>query len=228
MSFRPVVFVLSSLLASSLLLHGADAVTRNPASRYRTFQLGDAVADVAKQTGITLSDAKVISTRPERVEELNWRVIPTSTQDSVQKILFRFYNGALFEMTISYDPSRTGGLTDADLTESLAAIYGPGSAPVAKEIAFNSGYTDTVRAISQWGDSQSRVTLVGLPYGGGFGLVVSSTRDEPLAQRALLESARIDRVEAPQKELDLRAKQAAEAEAKDEKSRLMNKPEFRP
>jgi hypothetical protein len=72
------------------------------------------------------------------------------------------------------------------------------------------------------------MTLVGLPYGGGFGLVVSSTRDEPLAQRALLESARLDRVEAPQKELDLRAKQVAEAEARDEKSRLVNKPEFRP
>ena len=35
-------------------------------------------------------------------------------------------------------------------------------------------------------------------------------------------------LEAPQKELDLRAKQAADAEAKDEKSRLVNKPEFRP
>ena len=44
-------------------------------------------------------------------------------------------------MTITYDPGRTGGLTDADLTEALAAIYGPGSAPAAKEIAFNSGYS---------------------------------------------------------------------------------------
>ena len=72
------------------------------------------------------------------------------------------------------------------------------------------------------------MTLVGMPYGGGFGLVVSSTRDEPLAQKALLESKRLDQLEAPQKELDLRAKQAADAEAKDEKSRLANKPEFRP
>ena len=228
MNFRPVVFVLSSVLASTLLLHGADSVTRNPPSGYRTFQLGSSIAEVAKQPGITSPEAKVISTRPERVEELNWRASPSSTPDSVEKILLRFYNGALFEITISYNPSRTGGLTDADLTEALGAIYGPGSAPVAKEIAFNSGYSSTVRTITEWDNSQSSMTLVGLPYGGGFGLVVSSTRDEALAQRALLESARLDRVEAPQKELDLRAKQVADAEARDEKSRLVNKPEFRP
>jgi hypothetical protein len=131
-------------------------------------------------------------------------------------------------MTITYDPSRTGGLTDADLTGALGAIYGSGSAPVAKEIAFNSGYDNTVRAITQWGDPQSRVTLVGFPYGGGYGLVVSSTGDEPLAQKALLEAKRLDQLEAPQKEIDLRARQVADAEAKDEKSRLVNKPEFRP
>ncbi len=227
MSFRSG-FVLSSVLASTLLLHGADLVTRNPPSGYRTFQLGSSVAEVAKQTGNASSDAKVISTRPERVEELNWRSSPSPTPDSVQKILFSFYNGALFQMTITYDPSRTGGLTDADLTDALGAVYGPGSPPAAKEIAFNSGYSNTVRAITQWGDPQSRMTLVGMPYGGGFGLIVSSTRDEALAQTALLESKRLDQLEAPQKELDLRAKQVADAEAKDEKSRLANKPEFRP
>jgi hypothetical protein len=72
------------------------------------------------------------------------------------------------------------------------------------------------------------MTLIGFQYGGGFGVVISSTRDEPMARKALLESARLDRVEAPQKELDLRAKQAADAEAQDERSRLVNKPEFRP
>jgi hypothetical protein len=228
MSFRPAIFVLSSLLTSALLLHGADAVTRNSPSRYRAFQLGGSIAEVGKEAGIASPEAKVISSRPERVEELNWRSDPSSTPDSVQKILFRFYNGALFEMAISYDPGRTGGLTDADLTEALDVIYGPGSAPIAKEMAFNSGYSTTVRAITQWDDPQSRMTLVGFPYGGGFGLVVSSTRDEPLAQRALLESKRLDQLEAPQKELDLRAKQAADTEAKDEKSRVVNKPEFRP
>src|ERR1700744_3342056 len=101
MSFRPAVFVLSSVLASKLLLHGADLVTRTPPSGYRTFQLGSSVAEIAKQTGIASSDAKVISTRPERVEELNWRTSPSSTPDSVQKILFSFYNGSLFQMTIT-------------------------------------------------------------------------------------------------------------------------------
>jgi hypothetical protein len=216
------------MLASALLLHAAGPVTENSPSSYRTFRLGDPLADVAKQAGMAASDARLISSRPERLEDLAWRAGPSSTPDSVEKILFRFYNGALFEMMITYDSSRTGGLTDADLTEALATIYGPGSPPIAKEIAFNSGYNSTVRTITQWADTQSLMTLVGFQYGGGFGVVISSTRDEPMARKALLESARLDRVEAPQKEIDLRAKQAEEAEAKDEKSRLVNKPEFRP
>jgi hypothetical protein len=230
MNFRPVVFALAGAFAATCLLPAAELAAESPVGKYRAWRLGTPLAEVAKLAGIASTETKVISRRPQRIEELDLRTSQSfaSKPDSVREILFRFYNGGLFEMMIMYDRDQTGGLTDADMTEALAAVYGPGSAPATKEMAFNSGYNNTVRVIAQWTDAQSMLSLVGFPYAAGFGVVVSSKANEALAKQAILESARLDRVEAPQRELELRAKQAADMAAKDEQSRLVNKPGFRP
>src|SRR5579863_578136 len=238
MNLRPVVVLVLSVAASASLPAASDL------SRYREFHLGMPLADVAKQVGMESSDARLISSRPERIQELAWRTnrspsgstsgtasSPASASprpDSVREIRFSFYNGALFEMMVAYDRDQTGGLTDKDMTEALSAVYGPDSTPVVKEMAFNSGYTDTVRVIAQWNDAESVLSLVGFAYGGGYGAIVSSKSNLVLARQALAESERLDRVEAPQKALNLQAKQVADAEARDEKSRVLNKPGFRP
>jgi hypothetical protein len=129
---------------------------------------------------------------------------------------------------VSYDRDHTSGLTDADMTQALSAIYGPANTPAAKEMSFNSDYNSTVRVIAQWHDAGSLLSLVGFSYGDGFGVIVSSNNSLALARTAMLESDRLDRVEAPQRALDLKAKLDAQAAARDEKSRLVNKPGFRP
>jgi hypothetical protein len=226
MNFRPSIFLISTLIAPALLLSAGDL------SRYREFHLGMTLADVAKQAGIESPEAKAIARRPERVEELVWRTSSSasaaSRADSVRQIRFRFYNDHLFEMMVAYDMEHTAGMTDTDMTEALSAIYGTGTAPVGKQMAFNSGYDTPARVIIQWGDTQSLVSLVGYPYGSAFGLIVSSTEDLALALRAIAESDRIDREEAPKRAQDAQAKQAADAETRDEKARLVNKPGFRP
>ncbi len=224
--FYPVALIVLSTLASASLLPASDL------SLYREFHLGSSSGDVARQLGMESSAAKLISSRPARIEELDWRIdrfrSPAMPSDSVREIRFRFYNGNLFEMMVSYDRDRTGGLTDTDMTEALSAVYGPASAPVTKEMSFNSGYSSTVRVIAQWDDPQSLLSLVGFSYGDGFGVIVSSKPTLALARQAIAESERLDQMEAPQKALDLKAKLDADAEARDEKSRLVNKPEFRP
>jgi hypothetical protein len=226
MNLRPVVFTLFSVLASASLLP-ADNL-----SRYRDFHLGMLLADVAKQAGVESSEAKLITSRPERIEELDWRTNRSGSSatppDSVREIRFRFYDGSLFEMMVAYDGDQTGGLTDTDMTEALSAIYGPVSVPVAKEMVFNSGYSSTVRVIAQWSDTKSLLSLVGFSYGHGYGVIVSSTSSQTLAGRAIAESERLDRVEAPQRALDQQAKQTADDQARDQKFRLLNKPGFRP
>ena len=224
--FNPVVSIVVSTLALASLLPATDL------SVYREYRLGNSPGDVAKQVGMESSEAKLISIRPERIEELDWRInrflSPSTQPDSVREIRFRFYNGRLFEMMVSYDKDRTGGLTDNDMTEALSAVYGPASRPVTKEMSFNSDYNSTVRVIAQWDDPQSLLSLVGFSYGDGFGVIVSSKPTSTLARQAIAESERLDQIEAPQKALDLKAKLDAEAEAKEEKSRLLNKPGFRP
>lgn len=224
--FYAVAVAVLSTLGSASLLPASDF------SRYRDFRLGSSLADVAKQAGIEASEAKLISSRPARIEELDWRTNRFGSNaprpDSVREIRFRFYDGSLFEMMVAYDGDQTGGLTDADMTEALSAVYGQASRPVTNEMVFNSGYTTTARTIAQWGDAQSTLSLVGFTYGRGFGLIVSSTNNQALARRAMAESERLYRVEAPQRALDEQAKQVADTEARDEKSRLVNKPGFRP
>ena len=224
--FSPVLFVVLSALASGSLLSATDL------SAYREFHLGSSPADVAKLARMESSAAKLVSSRPERIEELDWNVNrfepPAAGSDSVNEIRFRVYNGNLFEMMVRYDRDRTTGLTDADMTEALSGVYGQAVAPVTKEMSFNAGYDSTVRVIAQWDDPQTLVSLVGLSYGGGFGVIVSSKPTLALARKALAESERLDRMEAPQKALDLKARMDAEVAARDEKSRLVNKPGFRP
>jgi hypothetical protein len=224
--FCPGAFIVLAALASVTLLPASDL------SVYREFHLGSSPADVAKQAGMESSETKLISSRPQRIEELDWktnRSAPADSQsDSVKGIRFRFYNGGLFEMMVSYDRDHTSGLTDADMTQALSAIYGPANTPAAKEMSFNSDYNSTVRVIGQWHDAGSLLSLVGFSYGDGFGVIVSSNNSLALARTAMLESDRLDRVEAPQRALDLKAKLDARAAARDEKSRLVNKPGFRP
>jgi hypothetical protein len=219
MNPRPAVFIVLSVAAAASLLSASDL------SRYREFNLGAPLADIAKQTGMDSSEASLISSRPERIQELAWRTnrsvsssaLENARRDSVREIRFSFYNGGLFEMMVAYDRDQTGGLTDKDMTT-----------PVMKEMAFNSGYSNTARVIAQWNDDGSLLSLVGFAYGGGYGVIVSSKSNLALARQAIAESERLDRLEAPQKALDLQAKQVADAEAGDEKSRLLNKPGFRP
>lgn len=224
--FHPVAVTIFSALALASLLPATDL------SVYREFHLGSSPADIAKLAGMESSAATLVSSRPERIEELDWKInrfeSPAARLDSVSEIRFRFFNGKLYEMMVSYDRDHTGGLTDADMSDALSAIYGPASAPVAKEMSFNSEYTSTVRVIAQWHDRQSLVSLVGFSYGGGFGMIVSSNDSLALAQVAMVESDRLDRVEAPQKAQALRAKEATEAADRDEQLRLLNKPDFRP
>lgn len=226
MHYYPLALVAVSLLASASLLPASDL------SRYREFHLGSSPADAAKLARMDSSAVNLVSSRPERIEELDWKITrfasPAAQSDSVREIRFRFYNGSLFEMMVSYDRDRTSGLTDADMKEALSAVYGPASAPVMKEMSFNSGYDSTVRVIAQWDDPHSLISLVGFSYGDGFGVVVSSKPTLALARQAIAESERLDQFEAPQKALDLKAKLDAEVAAKDERSRLVNKPEFRP
>jgi len=214
---------------------GAGFVPFLPAadlSVYRDFHLGMTVAEVAKQTGVPASQARVIAMRPERIEQLGLAdrldsrsaELPASSPPS--GILFSFYNNELFAIAISYR-EKTAGLTESNMVEAISAVYGPVKKQVLGEVTFESGVNTTAKAFARWED-HSRLMLVDLPYASGFGLSLSSSSMKAKAEQAILDSTRLDLADAPRRQAALRDNQSADARAAEENARLSNKPGFRP
>jgi hypothetical protein len=216
--------VSGAVLAASLMFAGE-------LSSYRDFQLGASLQAVAKQTEMKVSEARVVHQRPELIQELEWQPRrlpgPSAELDSVDQILFTFYNGQLFRMLVSYDRRRTEGLTLDDMIEVISAKYGPATRGAA-EIIFPSAYNTKVPVMARWEDSQSEFNLIHSAYQPGFALVVISKPLDALAQTAAVEAIRLDEKEAPQREIDRQKKQEDEARLHQDKVRLANKPGFRP
>lgn len=204
-------------------------------SRYRGFQLGMSLLAVAKQADMDPSDARVTHQRPTVIEELEWRAqrfLASSAQadsaDPVQEIHCSFYNGELFRMVINYDRYKTEGLTDEDMGEAISARYGTATRPAEKIVLFSSFQVYNENVIARWEDSQYSFNLFRSSYQPAFGMLVFSKRLDPRARASMVEAIRLDKQEAPQREIERQRKQDEEKRADQEKARLVNKVASRP
>lgn len=221
------------ILAVSIpwVMLSASPVCAGDLSRYREFQLGTDLSAVVALVKVQPSEVKVIHQRPAVIQELSWQpqhysgVSPEA--DPVDEVAFSFYNGELFQMVVKYDHHKTEGLTAEDMIEAISRNYGTATRPDA-EIIFPSIYNETVKVLARWEDSESSVNLVRSSYWPAFGMVVFSKRLNALAQAAMIEAARLDQQEAPQREADLQKKQDEDNRVQQEKARLVNKKIFRP
>ena len=200
-------------------------------SKYRNFQLGTDLPTIARQMGVSPVQAKAIHRRPALIQELEWRpqsLGSASRTESAQDVVFRFYEGELFRIAINYDRYETEGLTADDFIEAISVTYGIAEKPVALANAGQAGYGDREEIVARWQDSQFCFDLIRSSYGPGFRLIGILKRLEAPAQAAILEAARLDDKEAPQREADRMARQDLTERANLEKARLLNKPRFRP
>jgi hypothetical protein len=221
-----------SALAAFLMV-GAMSAAPSPGdlSKYRNFEFGSDLTTVAKQAASDPSQAKVIHSRPALIQELKWRPQPlgvSSRAESAQEVLFSFYDGQLFRIQVDYDRYQTAGLTVDDFVDSLSATYGPAAKVAAQAKVAPGAYDDQEEIVAQWQDSQYRFDLIRLSYGPTFRLVGVMNRLETPAEAANLEARRLDDLEAPQRDAARLASEQEAAKAKLEKSRLVNKPKFRP
>jgi hypothetical protein len=214
-----------------LTISGVASLAAGELSSYREFQLGSNLQAVAKQTEMKPSEARVVHDRPELIQELEWQPRrlpgPSAELDSVDQILFSFYNGQLFRMLVSYDRRRTEGLTLDDMIEIISAKYGPATRGDA-EIIFPSAYNKRVAVMARWEDPQYALNLIRSAYQPGFALVVVSKPLDALAQTAAGEAIRLDEKEAPQREVDRQKKREDETRLQQARARLANKSGFRP
>ena len=217
------------------LVCSTDALRGQGVSQYRNFELGNTLASVTTLAHLTSSDAKTIHQRPAVLQDLKWRPsqwTPGSTApstDPVEELLFSFYNDQLFQIVVDYRHDRTEGMTVADITEAISAVYGTPllrtsrAAGVASQVDIESG-----ARVARWGDAERAVVLYQTSSYGGFRLVVTDTRLESLARTAAVQALRLDDQEAPQRESARLQKEREDGLTAAAKARAANKSGFRP
>ena len=223
----------SRLLLASFSLSGVmwAATSAKDLSKYRNFQFGADLATIAKQVGVSPSQAKAIQRRPALVQELVWRpqpLGPSSQTESANEVVFSFFDGGLFQVAITYDRYETEGMTPDDFIESISATYGRAEIPATPADAVQGPYGEQEEIVARWQDSQYCFDLIRSAYGPTFRLVGELKRLRAPVRAAITEAKRLDDQEAPQREAARKADEKEIERAKLEKSRLLNKPKFRP
>ena len=223
----------STFLRSTLCIAAFCSVSNGQnLGKYRDFAFGMNVESVTKEIQMKPSDARTIYTRPALIQTLAWN--PTSysaaaTSASIRAIRFDFYNDELFKMVVTYNSTGTEGLTADDVIEAISALYGTPSTPDDSVSISNSPmYQDQEKVLARWEDEQYSYNLFRISYGIGFGLVAFSKAVDQRANNSSLEADRLDKLEAPARELARQKKQEEDARAAKEAARSINKPKFRP
>ena len=229
------------LRAFAVLVFGAvlsnGLVNAQDFSRYRFFQLGRSLSSVAQAANMGPSDARVIQQRPALIQELDWRPQYQSpstriAMDPVLEVALTFYNDQLFRITITYDQSRTDGMTNADVIDAVSATYGLAVVPAtphAPPRSSPSSRTDAI-TIARWANGDRTLTLSRSVFPVVFQLVMMSTTVNDLAEAAVAEAviSSGDADEALLRETDRRTKELADAIVDQDRARLRNKAAFHP
>lgn len=225
-STRPLV------IAVGLMLGGQLALAQDM-SRYRAYVLESSLDSVIAASGARAADPKTLHERPATIQQLEWRAPYVDSRntlaDPVREISFTFYNDALYQVIVNYDPDRTEGLTNSDIVESLSTAYGvPTLASARTRTSPPADAFPESIVLARWENAESLLTLVRRSYTPEFQLILVSKPLSTRARSAVREAIRLDAIEAPRREAEQRQKEAGDASAARDKARVANKAAFRP
>jgi hypothetical protein len=212
----------------AVLFLSVAAVRAQDISKYRTFSLGASVESVLKQTSMKTADLKALIQQPALIQELTWwpPAMPgvAHRSDAAQQILFSFYNGELYKICVTYDRSAIEGLTEADMVQSLSSRYGVPTKASKESQLLGKNYSDTNSTIfATWENGQSSLTLIH-SYTDEYALLLVAKAVGTQADVAIVESAKLEEQQRPEKEAELRKKEAGDLDT----ARQKNKKSFQP
>jgi len=220
--------VLSSILCWFVLLLAAPMLQAQDLSKYRSFSLGSSLTSVLKHTDQKLADVRTIHGRPALFQELTWWPSPLGISfrsDPIEQILFSFYNGELYKISVTYDRTSTEGLTASDMMRALTAKYGPATNVALQiDVTPNDRYDSNEKGIASWEDSQYSVNLVRSSFTDVFGLVIYSKRVNAEADLAAAAAVKLELQEGPQREADRLQKENADLEVVRQKNKKVFQP----
>jgi hypothetical protein len=212
---------------------GGQLAFAQDVSRYRAYVLESSLDSVVAASGARAADAKTLHERPAAIQQLEWHApyadFRNSLADPVRKISFTFYNDALYQVIVSYDRDRTEGLTNSDIVESLSAAYGAPTLPSTKTRTSPPAEAspDSI-VLARWENAGSLLTLLRGSYTPEVQLILISKPLSTRARSAVREAIRLDAIEAPRREAEQRKKEAGDASAARDETRIANKAAFRP
>jgi len=219
----------TSILCFAVLLLTAPLLRAQDLSKYRHFTVGMSLTKVLERTGQKTADVKLIHGRPALVQEVTWwpPSLPgiSYQSDTVEQILFSFYNGELYKMSVTYDQTATEGLTEQDMVKSISAKYGPATI-VAVEIdsAKSDAYVVKQTPVASWEDAQYSFNLTRSAFTDHLGLIIYSKRVNAVAELAIAEAVKIEEQEGPNREAERQKKQTDDLEAARQKNRKIFRP----
>jgi hypothetical protein len=209
---RNISICLAAMLLFVPWAHGQDL------SKYRDFSLRTSLVELSKQVNANPVDARVIQQSPALIQELTWwptqSYQPSASSESVQDILFSFYNGDLYKIVVTYQNFATQGLTAEDMVRAFSAKYGAATVPVAPKTSTTfEDYSNTKIAIAFWEDSQYSLTLSRSSLSNAFELVMFSKQVNGQADAAIANAIQQEREGAPQRQAAQVKREADELEA---------------
>jgi hypothetical protein len=225
-STRPLAIAVGVVL-------GAQLAFAQDISRYRAYSLDSSLDSVVAASGARAADAKTLHERPATIQQLEWRAPYVDSRntlaDPVREIFFTFYNDALYQVIVNYDRDRTEGLTNSDILESLSSAYGVPTLASSKTRMSPpaEAFPDSI-VLARWENADSSLTLVRGSYTPEFQLILVSKPLSTRARSAVREAIRLDAIEAPRREAEQRKKEAGDASAARDKTRMANRAAFRP
>ena len=218
-----------SIVCVLVLLSTVSLLRAQELSKYRHFTLGMSVTNLLERTDKKMSDVTTIHGRPALIQEVTWW--PPSgpgasfRSDGVEQVLFSFYNGELYKISVTYDPPSTAGLTEEDMVKSISAKYGPATIVAPElDLASNSRYDSKEKPVASWEDAQYSVSLVRSSFNDVLGFVAISKRADAEAEAAIAEAEKLDQQEGPKREAERLKKQVDDLQVAREK----NQKSFRP
>jgi hypothetical protein len=219
----------SSILFFVVLLLTAPLLRAQDFSKYRHFTLGMNLTRVLERTNQKMPDVKVTHGHPALIQELTWWPpnLPGASfqSDTVEQILFSFYNGELYKISVTYDQTSTEGLNDEDMVKSISAKYGPATyVALPIDLMKNDRNDVTQKSVASWVDAQYSFNLVRSSFSDHLGLVIYSKRVNAEAELAVLEAVKLEEQEGPQREAERQKKETDDLEAARQKNRKIFHP----
>lgn len=211
------------VFAAVLVLIPAFAIHAQDLSKYRNFAFGSTVASVSKQVDRRPVETQLIHQRPALIQELSWyprRPFESSRPaEPVEKVVFSFYNDALYRMLVVYDSSSIKGLTKEDMVQIVSAKYGVATRPIANvNFPTNPSYEATERVVARWEDSGHSLNLIRSSVSDTFALVMFDKQLDAQAGVSIAQSVRLEKQEAPQREAERMKKEADDLEVERQKN----------